>query len=72
MGVIRKYIWDINELEFPGHVNGKNGIVHLKLGLPLGQPRLYIQHAYRSVGQKLQSWDTSDKASTVKGSRVKV
>lgn len=38
--------------------------MHLKLGLP----RLYLQHAYGSVGQTLQGWDPSDKVSTVTGS----
>lgn len=33
-----------------------------------GQPRLHLQHAYRSLGQRLHGWDPSDKGSTVIGS----
>lgn len=41
VGVIGKYVWEVDEPEFPGCLNGKNGTAPLKLGLPWTTQTVY-------------------------------
>ena len=66
VSAIRNCVWDVDKLEFSGHLNGKNGTVQLRLGLSWTDMAIHSA-CLRKCGGETEKLGPFNKVSTVTG-----